>query len=326
MEIENLILINPEKRKREQQSENSEIDEWINKYIEERRFDHVSESTLNSDVPRIKVFLSYCYDKLNKSPDKLTKSDFIKFFNYLEHERKIKTNTQDKYFKNLRVFYRLMRLTNFDEFAEESKERKRFSRFETRHYDAVDEKQVNMILKKILKRKKSKTRIRDALVIRFLWDTGCRLSEALNLKYKDADLKEGVFKIRNTKGYVEREVICSDDTLNALVNYIKYNINQGDDDYIFQNHIGERITNGWISEVFRRAVKELKEESKLPRNKKIVLHSLRHGRTVALLDSGLPLEIVMDYMGHKKIDTTLYYAHSRERKQRMLKDIKKRIN
>ena len=98
MELENLILISPE-RKREQ-SENSEIDNWINKYIEERRFDHVSESTLNSDVPRIKVFLSYCYDRLNKSPDKLIKSDFIKFFNYLEHERKIKTNTQDKnYFK-----------------------------------------------------------------------------------------------------------------------------------------------------------------------------------------------------------------------------------
>ncbi|WP_157196847.1 tyrosine-type recombinase/integrase [Methanococcus aeolicus] len=65
--------------------------------------------------------------------------------------------------------------------------------------------------------------------------------QSINLK-PDVDLKEGVFKIKNTKGKVERDGVYSEDTLNALVDYIKYNLNQGEEDYIFQNHMGERIT------------------------------------------------------------------------------------
>ncbi|MBA2858342.1 integrase [Methanococcus maripaludis] len=37
----------------------------------------------------------------------------------------------------------------------------------------------------------------------------------------------------------------------------------------------------------------------------------------------MPIDIVKEYLGHASLETTLFYAHSRERKSKMLNDIKK---
>ena len=318
-DIENLILINPDKKK----VELSNQDKWIEKFREEREFDRIKETTIKSDIARLRVFLSYCYERLNKEPDQLTKSDFIKFFKYLENERKL-GNSVGQYFKLLKVFYRLMRLDNYREFERECKDRRRYTKFEVKHYDAVNSKILNKILKKILQRR-GRTNVRDALIVRMLWDTGCRISEIINLTYEDCDFKEGKFRIKNTKSSKERFVVCSNDTLNALNEYVKYNINTDDDAPIFQNDKGNKVKRGWISEMFRRAVNELKEEGEIPKNRRIVIHSLRHGRAVELLNSGVPIEIVKEYLGHESIGTTLHYAHGDERANIMLNIIKKKL-
>ncbi|AAB98346.1 integrase/recombinase [Methanocaldococcus jannaschii DSM 2661] len=308
--IENLLLL---KVKKEKIEETDKIKEYLKRFEDERRFDGIKESTIKSDLDRLRVFLDYCINYLGKNPEELKTSDFVKFFNYLDTVRKVSKSSQRKYFLLLKVFYRVLRMYNvIQEFVEESKDRKRFARIEIQHYDAVDAEMLNMILKKIIE-SGSRTRIRDALIIRLLWDTGCRVSEVLNLKYKDCDLDNGIFKIRNTKTHEERTVVCSSDTLELLRNYVQFNVRQGSDDYLFQNSQGGRVRKEWISEVFRKAVNELKEEGKIPKNRRIVIHSIRHGRAVDLLNKGVPIDIVKEYLGHKSMNTTLIYAHSKER-------------
>ena len=318
-DIKNLILIKPDKKK----VELSNQDKWIEKFREEREFDRIKETTIKSDISRLRVFLSYCYERLNKEPDQLTKSDFSKFFKYLENERKL-GNSVGQYFKLLKVFYRLMRLENFKEFEIECRERRRYSKFEVKHYDAVNSKTLNKILKKILQRR-GRTNMRDALIIRMLWDTGCRISEIINLTYEDCDFEEGRFRIKNTKSSEERCVVCSNDTLMALREYVKYNIKTDDNDTIFQNDKGGKVRRGWVSEMFRRAINELKKEGEIPKNKRIVVHSLRHGRAVELLNNGVPIEIVKEYLGHSSLETTLFYAHSKERTDILLNTIRRNL-
>jgi integrase/recombinase XerD len=320
MGIEDLIRITVKKEKKEILKE----DKWINRYMEVRRFHKIKESTLKSDAPRLKVFIDYCYNTLKKAPDELTKTDFVKFFNFLSNERKISVNTQDKYFKNLKVAYRIWELPNIEEFAEECKEWKMFSRYESKPFDEIDGKQVGKIIDQILK-SKSRTKIRDALIIRLLWDTGARVGEILKLTYKDSNLKDGIFVLRDTKGRETREAVCSMDTLEAIKMWIQYNITQEDDDPLFQNNNGESVTYSWISEVFRKQVELQKEKGIIPKNKRISLHSLRHGRTTQLLDNGIGLEIVGSYMGHKSIKTTMRYAHANARKNKQLKEIQRLI-
>ena len=217
-----------------------------------------------------------------------------------------------------------MKLNNYKEFADECKERKRFTRFEKKHYDLITESQLDKILREIGK-STSRTKERDILIIRFLWDTGARASEILNLTYKDCDLKKGIFRLRNTKGKEERLVVCREDTLQFLNWHVQYNIKQRDDDPIFQTNNGKKVKKDRISKVFRTAVKKLQDEGRLPKNRRIVLHSLRHGRIVKMLEDGINIEVVKEYVGHKNIETTLIYAHANERMKNNLEIIRRKL-
>jgi len=317
--IRNLVLITP---KKEEIKETSKSKKWVEKFIEEREFDGIKRSTISGDINRLKVFLNFIEQRLEKEPEDMTNADFVKFFNYLEKERKLSRNTQNRYYNHLKVFYKLMRLKNFNDFKDESEERKRFSNFEIKHYDSLSTELLNMILIEILETR-STTKIRDAMIIRFLWDTGARISEALNLKFKDCDLNKGEFRLTDTKGKEERTVTCSKDTLDFINYCLKGNVQKNPEDSIFQNYKGEQLRRNRVSDVFRNAVKELKIQGKIPEKKRVVIHSLRHGRAVDLLDKGMPIDIVKEYLGHKSLETTLYYSHSKERQQDMLQKIKK---
>ncbi|ABO34946.1 phage integrase family protein [Methanococcus maripaludis C5] len=299
-----------------------EIDKIDKEFTIQRRFDGLKERTIKNDSQRLKVYLNYIYYTLNKTVDTTDNKDYVAFFNHLRHDRKCKDTTINKYFKLLTVFYRIMKYKNFNDFLVESKERKRFTKHEIRHYDAIDEETLNMILEKLIGMKGS-TKIRDATFLRLLWDTGCRVSEVAELTYSACDLKKGVFKLTNTKTKRERTVVCSKETLKLLNYYLQHQGDQGPDDYLFKSAYDGIINKRQLGEKFVGIVNELKREGSVPENKWLVLHSLRHGRAVNLLDKGVPLDVVKEYLGHTSIETTMIYSHSTERKNKMLDKISK---
>jgi len=319
MKPANLLLIKP---KREEIEETDEMAYWLGKFKEEREFDGIKPETIKNDLTRLKVFLDFCYNRLGKGPDKLKTHDFVKFFNYLDKERKLSKNTQKRYYDLLKVFYRIMRMKHvIADFVEESRERKRFARIEVKKRDPADADIVNMVLQKIIE-SRSRTKMRDALIIRFCYDTGCRISEAVNLKMKDCNLKDGYFKFTGTKSHEERVSACSEDTLEFLKQYVQFNIKKGENSYLFQNKDGDKVDRNWISEVFRKAVRELKNEGKIPKNKRIVLHSTRNGRIMDLLDK-LPIDVVSKIVGHSDVKVTMRYIDDKKRNDDFLKLLKK---
>ncbi|MBA2861824.1 tyrosine-type recombinase/integrase [Methanococcus maripaludis] len=299
-----------------------EIDKLVDEFSEQRRFDNIKEATISNDNDRIRVFLRYIYYTLNKTPETLTNRDYMAFFTYVKRERNCSDNTVNKYFKLLKVFYRLMKFKNFSDFVVESKERKRFSRFDIKHYDAIDEDTLNQVLVKLLK-SNSGTKIRDATFIRLLWDTGCRVSEACNLTYSASDLNKGVFKLTHTKTKQDRTVVCSKETLKLLNYFLQHDPDNSPEDHLFKSANGAKLNKYTLSARFRNIVKELKKDGTVPKNQWLVIHSLRHGRAVDLLNKGVSIDVVKEYLGHASIETTLIYSHSTERKNKMLDQISK---
>uniref|UniRef100_A9A7I6 Integrase family protein n=1 Tax=Methanococcus maripaludis (strain C6 / ATCC BAA-1332) TaxID=444158 RepID=A9A7I6_METM6 len=301
-----------------------EQNKYVKKFREEREFDNIKKTTILNDIVRLRVFLAFC-EELEMEPFELSTHDFVKFFNYLTNRRNCSITTQNKYFNLLKVFYRLLRYENFREFEIESNNRKRFTKYEKKHYDTIDFETYTKILKEVVL-SNSRTKVRDALLIRVLWETGCRRSEALNIRYKDCDLEKGRFRIRDTKTYEERTVVVSEDTLKIVIDYIKQNLRRDADDFIFQNEVtfnGKRVKPDWVTAVFKKAVNKLKEDGAIPKGRRVVVHSLRHGRATDLLDKGVPIDIVKEILGHKSLETTLYYSHSKERKEKLLDEIQK---
>jgi len=61
---------------------------------------------------------------------------------------------------------------------------------------------------------------RDYLLLRFMWRTGVRVSEVINVTPKDIEFKNGVVNIRKAKGWRQRRVPLDEDTLKMLSDYI----------------------------------------------------------------------------------------------------------
>ena len=61
---------------------------------------------------------------------------------------------------------------------------------------------------------------RDYLLLRFMWRTGVRVSEAINVTPNDIEFKNGVVNIRKAKGGRQRRVPLDEETLKMLSDYV----------------------------------------------------------------------------------------------------------
>lgn len=78
-------------------------------------------------------------------------------------------------------------------------------------------------------------------------------------------------------------------------------------DFIFKEH-GKQIYQ--VSRIFRDAVKFCDLNNKInDRRQKVVFHTLRHTFASWLVQSGTPLVVVSQLLGHKTLQITMRYAH-----------------
>jgi len=61
---------------------------------------------------------------------------------------------------------------------------------------------------------------RDFLLLRFMWRTGVRVSEVINVTPNDIEYKNSVVNIRKAKGGRQRRVLFDQETLRMLSDYV----------------------------------------------------------------------------------------------------------
>ncbi|MBP2173264.1 tyrosine-type recombinase/integrase [Methanococcus voltae] len=208
-------------------------------------------------------------------------------------------------------------------FIEDSSERKRFKRIEYKHYDVCTKREYEAIINQILHKTSSNTRFRNALVVKLLWETSARIGEILNVKIKDVNFKENTIRLTDTKGYEERIVVFSNGSLELIKTILNVD-KRNKERYLFESEKNNQLYKGSVNRAFKEAIKVLKENGTIGSSKRIVIHSIRHGRISELLDT-LPIDLVKEYVGHKSVKTTMIYAHSKERLNAQLNEVKKTL-
>jgi integrase len=133
----------------------------------------------------------------------------------------------------------------------------------------------------------------------FYVDTGCRKTEALNLKWSDVDLRTGRITIWQTKNGEPRTVRMTKRVAHILKG-LKLTSYRSPSQKIFED-ISERK--------FYRVWHEMKDALGLSDDKQFVIHMLRHTCCTRLLGAGVDIRSVMEWMGHSSIDITQRYAH-----------------
>ncbi len=145
------------------------------------------------------------------------------------------------------------------------------------------------------------TCLRDTAVFEFLYSTGCRISEATSLRWRDVDLVRGSAVVTG-KGSKDRLVVVGARAREAL-GRLRAFAGASDDDALF---LSERRIPASPRFVERR-MKRYLVEAGLPSD--LTPHKLRHSFATHLLDAGADLRSVQEMLGHSSLSTTQIYTH-----------------
>ena len=154
---------------------------------------------------------------------------------------------------------------------------------------------------------------RDKAMIEMLYATGMRISELVNLKITDVDMKRCVVKVFG-KGSKERLVPFGETALDSLRSYLNER-EQSSSKEIFLSNRGKKMTR--VAFWQRVKVYIIRENLK----NSISPHTLRHAFATHLLNRGADLRSVQLLLGHSDLSTTQIYTHIA--KQRLSDVLKK---
>lgn len=151
--------------------------------------------------------------------------------------------------------------------------------------------------------------IRDRAILGIYYGCGLRRSEGTSLDVKDVMYKERLVFVRGGKGYKERYVPMTERVKDDLLDYIFLirdkvkRHNQSTEEALFLSERGKRMHgNSIINRLHQMATK-----AKI--HKETGLHTLRHSIATHLLQSGMTLEEVSQFLGHSSLESTQIYTH-----------------
>jgi integrase/recombinase XerD len=147
---------------------------------------------------------------------------------------------------------------------------------------------------------------RNKALLELMYATGLRISEVINLEFKNIDFEECIVRVMG-KGSKERIVPINDYALKALSTYIDdyrpLMIKKDINNYIFLNNHGKQMTRQGVFKMIKQEC--LKKGIK----KDISPHTIRHTFATHLLLNGADLRIIQELLGHSDISTTQIYTH-----------------
>ncbi|QQV02459.1 MULTISPECIES: tyrosine-type recombinase/integrase [Chryseobacterium] len=134
----------------------------------------------------------------------------------------------------------------------------------------------------------------QVIILHLCYACGLRRTEAVNLLLKDIDLENNLLYIRKGKGKKRRVI--------PFTRQVQKDIK----DFIFSNEKGEYLLNITAERIYIE-FKYLLKKTGL-NNQGFTLHCLRHTIATQLLEQGMELEKVRDFLGHEYLGTTQIYT------------------
>lgn len=274
--------------------------EDLNEYIRELSINkNYSENTIEAYKRDLNEYFSYLKNN-NKNYLSIDYDSIRKYLAYLNDKKDTNTTISRK-ISSLRGFYSYLRLNekiknNPFKLINLPKKEQKLPRFF--YYNELEELFAACDISTSLGQ-------RNLAILEVLYATGTRVSELINIKLEDINFSEKQIKVLG-KGNKERIVFLGEYAVDALEDYLndgylflnKYNL-----DYVFLNHLGNKITRRGIEDILTKLIK------KTSIDKKISPHMIRHSFATHLLNEGCDLESVQEMLGHESISATAIYTH-----------------
>jgi len=151
---------------------------------------------------------------------------------------------------------------------------------------------------------------RNYTILKLMLDTGLRLSELTNLKWRDLELMSGKLMVGEGKGAIDRTLWVSEEVLDLLTDWKERQVEELKErkivekpEYVFTTLKGKKLKNRYVREMVYRTT------DKADINKKVSPHTLRHTFATDLYRKTNNIRMVQKALGHSDLSTTMIYTH-----------------
>ena len=160
--------------------------------------------------------------------------------------------------------------------------------------------------------------LRNSLLIKMLFETGCRISEILSVELKDIDVKKNYTMIITRKSNVPRYIMWREDTHKILLTYLALRLSK---DYksktLFINKNGGDLGVRGSERMFENLCKKI--------GTKYRLHDLRHACAHYLISKNANVKQIGDKLGHSPNNPVSAMHYLRFDKEESLENLRKFI-
>lgn len=277
------VLYNYEVTSRETALTTSDLEAKINYFLATKKLEGLSPKTLRNYEYILRKLQNVFY----KPVSTITTAD-IKMFMYSEADKK-SPSSMNTFMTPIKLFFTWLQneefiIKNPCASIKPVKEPKRMRK-------PLTEEQVEQLRDSMLTR-------REKAILEFFLSTGCRLSEALNVKIKELDFNNKTLLVIG-KGNKERKVYFTERCKRALLNHLKDR--KDNCEYLFITDV--KPYRKLSERGMQRIVNTMKIKSGLDRN--IHPHIFRHTFATHALRSGMKPEVIQQILGHEDVGITL---------------------
>ena len=288
------------------------VTSFLTHYLAAQR--NLSANTIKAYRDVFTLLLRFCRDVHGIAPEKLRLEQIDvslveAFLDYLERERKSSPSTRNHRLATLHAFFRYVQA---EEPAHMLQCQKLLAiplrRHARRTVGYVSKEELAEILAQPdLKASQGR---RDAVLLSVLYDTGARVQELIDLSVGDVRLDSPAQLRLLGKGRKMRAVPLMDNTVQLLRDHLQENhLNRSEqfDKPLFQNARHQRLSRSGVRYILQKYL--VRARRKLPTlNRAVSPHTLRHAKGMHLLQSGISIDMIRDFLGHVDAKTTQIYA------------------
>jgi site-specific recombinase XerD len=252
----------------------------------------MGKRTVHGYLRAVRQLADYCQTR----PDEITESQLRRYFLYLKNEKQFAYGSMRVAYSGIKFFY-----TRTCKRDWETLKTMKLKQAKTLP-EVLTIEQVHQIINAC-------TVERIALYFWTVYSMGLRLEEARNLQVGDVQSQRGFVHIHRGKGAKDRYVPLPKSTLHWLREHWATHRHPT---FLFpgegRNHKQSSVAKTPIqTTTVQKAMSKIAAQLKLPRG--VSIHTLRHSYASHLLEAGVNLKVIQQYLGHSSLQTTMVYLH-----------------
>jgi len=273
-----------------------------------------SPNTVASYRDTFVLLLSFYRDELHIRPENLTYDDFSaekieQFLSWMEKTRGISASTRNQRLAAIHSFFRYVQYkdpSGFEQCGAVLSVPYKKAQTVPMNYLTIEE--IRYLFS--LPDQKSAEGLRDMSILVLLYETAARVQELIDLTPASIQYRSTTVVELNGKGNKTRLVPLNADATGIIKNYIRRHERYDENEPLFVNRRGEKLSRAGVQYIIDKYISKAHEMKPDMFKKHITNHCFRHSKAMHLLEAGVNLIYIRDFLGHASVITTEVYART----------------